>query len=55
MVGLAGLVAASLAAYAVLYLAIGGPFKPDGPMWMLCVLWVTGHVGGFVSAEASIA
>jgi hypothetical protein len=51
LVGLAGLVAASLAAYAALYLAVGGPFKPNGLMWTLCMLWVTSHVGGYISAQ----
>ncbi len=55
LLGVAGLVAASLAAYAALYLAVGGPFKPEGPMWTLCVLWVTSHVGGYISAVVSAA
>ncbi len=55
LLGVAGLVAASLTAYAALYMAVGGPFKPAGPMWALCMLWVTSHVGGYISAEVSTA
>ncbi|KAK9914839.1 hypothetical protein WJX75_001179 [Coccomyxa subellipsoidea] len=52
--GLTGLVAANLAGYAALYLAIGGPFAPGGALWGLCLLWVTSHVAGYITAKCRL-